>query len=753
MGTSTRQIVGKPGNRGEARQIVGETRQIVGETRQIVGETRQIVGEARQIVGETRRRNQSWDGPNGARGVSFTALASGRVPLPFAAILVTVEAGRFRRVRHDMAFASQQAKDEIRDRVPLEELVREYNVQLKPSGRSLKGLCPFHQEKTPSFHVHPERQTFYCFGCQEKGDLFDFVQKIDNVEFVEALELLARRAGVVLERGHNPEAGRRAVAQRDALEIARDFYHGVLLRDPAAAAAREYLARRGIEFPMWERFRLGFAPTDGQSFLREAQRRRIPAEILAEVGLARRRDDGRGSPYDSFRGRLLFPIGDASGRPIGFGARTLGDEVPKYINTPKTALFDKSNVLYGLAESRRGIGKAGVLVVVEGYTDVIVAHQAGLDFVVASLGTAFTRDNARRLGRLASRAILVFDGDAAGQKATERSLDLLVSENLDVRVYAVSGGKDPAEVILEGGGEAFRAALEKESVGLFEYKWRRTMGTVGETEAGGQSQAHARGRALDEFLELLSKVPNVVTSKLYVREFAERIGVPEEDFERRLRQLKPKRNSAREYGGGPRPGEAVGGQRAAGGGRAVGTGASAAQPVGGAAESDPESPRARMSEDAAVETLVVECLLALPHRAQEMLSQVPAGFFQSPAPRSILAEIPECFVGGELSTKALLRAVEDPVARDMLIERLSRVETEDGSPSCDYEEVWKSTLRDIWRRQRGRRVEELKTLLGRTAKDSAEHASLQRELFAIMKELKRVRKTKHGESSDQGGGR
>ena len=449
-----------------------------------------------------------------------------------------------------MGLVSESCKEQIRARVPLEELLREYNVALTPVGKRLRALCPFHAEKTASFYVDVERQTYHCFGCQEHGDVFKFLQKTHQVDFPQSLELLARRAGVTLD--NEPSGSRRDSRQSllrfyDALDLAREFYQDFLREDPAARPAREYLLRRGIERASWDRFHLGYSPPEWDALCAAAARRGVAAEVLEAAGLARRREHSPGH-YDYFRGRVMFPVEDPQGRTIGFGARTLGDDVPKYLNSPKTPVFDKSQVLYSLPQARTGIQKAGMIAIVEGYTDAIVAHQAGLDFFVASLGTAFTRENARRLGRLAPRVLLIFDGDAAGQKATERSLDLLVAESVDVRIYTVTDGKDPCDAILALGPEEFRRRIQAEAVGIFEFKWRRTV-EAPETKGAG---AAIRARALDEFLDLLAKVPNVVARKLIVREFSERIGVPEEDIATRMRELS--RRSQRSFGrstGGP----------------------------------------------------------------------------------------------------------------------------------------------------------------------------------------------------------
>ena len=647
-----------------------------------------------------------------------------------------------------MAFASQVQKEEIRSRVALEDLLRDYNVALTPSGKRLKGLCPFHNEKTPSFSVDPERQFFYCFGCQEKGDVFDFVQKIDHVDFATSLETLARRAGVELTEGHRPGAGNSTRRTYDALTRASEFYHQTLVRDASAQAARDYLERRGVERSMWETFRLGFAPAQGNLLVQRARTEGVAPEVLERGGLARERDSG--GYYDLFRGRLMFPIQDERGRVAGFGARTLGDDVPKYINTPKTAVFDKSQMLYGLSQARRGIQREGRIAVVEGYTDVIAAHQAGLDFFVASLGTAFTEENAKRLGRLAPRVLLVFDGDAAGQKASERSLDLLVGENLDVRIYTLPEGKDPADCITATGGEAFHREALDQSVGIFEFKWKRTVGAVdgGDAPGAGRGSASVRARALDEFLALLAKVPNVVARKLYLREFAERLGVDEADIQERMKLVRPSPRSflaPRSFSADNEGAESFPVGAAAGGGDAFGDGQVVDGQVVDGQVVDGQVVDGQLADGSAgkvvteLEDLILECLVALPHQAGDLLAQVPTDFIRNPARRALVRSIELQLEDGTLATNRLLNETEEPQARDWLLGVLGRVENDDGSPTRDYKEVWRLALRDVERQWTLRRVDELKRAITAARKngDQSKLPEYQREYFETIRRLKR----------------
>jgi DNA primase len=318
-------------------------------------------------------------------------------------------------------------------------------VRLRKAGSTYKGLCPFHQEKTPSFTVSPARGTFKCFGCGEGGDAITFVEKIENVDFVSAIELLARRFGVELEYEEaSPEQEqkrRRDDRLRALLERAAEFYSRVLWDSEHAATAREYLASRGLGEEVCREFRLGYAPGAARLASRAAQEGYTQDELRA-VGLA----NSRGNDY--FQRRIVFPLADARGRVRGFQARKLHDDdplPPKYVNSPEGDLFKKGDLLYGLDTARQAIAREDRAVVVEGNTDVLALRQAGFAPVVASMGTALTEAQLRELARLTKRLFLCFDADAAGQDATLRGMGLAVREGFTVRVVPLPVGTDPAD--------------------------------------------------------------------------------------------------------------------------------------------------------------------------------------------------------------------------------------------------------------------------------------------------------------------
>ena len=346
------------------------------------------------------------------------------------------------------------AKERIRARVDLAQIVGE-TVALKPAGRGqLKGLCPFHGERTPSFHVHVERGFFYCFGCGAKGDVFDYVMRTQGIEFRDALQLLGERVGIEV-RGAPAGQGRR----RDLLEINEVALAWFVAQLPGSAAA-DYLRRRGLTDETVRDWGLGFAPDGWDGLLKQMLTRGVRDDDLLAAGLIT--ENERGRRYDRFRGRVMFPIRDALGRVVGFAGRLLDDGVPKYLNTPETALFKKGELLYGLDRARAAIRESGEVVVVEGYMDVLALHQTGFGNAVAALGANLTVEQADLLTRLdAQRVLLAFDADDAGQRAVLAGLEQSVGRRFLVQAVRLPSGKDPADAVLAGEAEreAFAAAL------------------------------------------------------------------------------------------------------------------------------------------------------------------------------------------------------------------------------------------------------------------------------------------------------
>jgi DNA primase len=353
---------------------------------------------------------------------------------------------------------------EIKNKLSVVDVVGE-TVQLKKAGTTFKGLCPFHGEKTPSFTVTPGRDSWKCFGCGEGGDIFSFVMKRDGLSFPEALKVLAAKSGVEIDERTTREDARRA-RLRDVLESAIAFYHAVLVGSKTGQAALDYLHGRGFTDETIQKHQLGYAPGGWDTLARQlAAKRQVRAEDLVEVGLAQPRQSARGGVYDRFRERVIFPIRDMNGGPVGLGGRVLAaaddgrDHGPKYLNSPATPLFDKSRTLYLIDRAKGAIRKTNQAVIVEGYTDALMAHQAGFENVVASLGTALTPGQVALLTRYGKRIALAYDVDAAGEKAGTFGVNSLESiipqlaaadtgvELDEVRVVRLPDGKDPDEVV------------------------------------------------------------------------------------------------------------------------------------------------------------------------------------------------------------------------------------------------------------------------------------------------------------------
>jgi DNA primase len=408
---------------------------------------------------------------------------------------------------------------EIKSRLPVVEIVGE-TVNLKRAGSTWKGLCPFHVEKTPSFTVSPERESWHCFGCGEHGDIFTFVMKRDGLDFREALGRLAERAGVELSASGARE-DRRRKRLRDALEAAIAWYREVLRQARVAEPARRYLVERGFSDATIDRFGIGFAPDSWDALVKRLAARGFSSEEMVSAGLASMGQRGR--PVDRFRGRIMIPIRDASGKPVGLGGRVMPDgEGPKYLNSPATVLFDKSRTLYGIDLARTAIRREKLAVIVEGYTDVMAAHQAGFTNVVASMGTALTGGQVEIVSRYADAITLAYDVDLAGEAATERGLleELGPSQSITkLRVIRIPAGKDPAE-LLQTDPDAWREAIENAKP-LMDYFMDREAARVDlNTVAGRREMA---GRVLAK----LQRITDSVVQDLYVQELSRIVKVDE----------------------------------------------------------------------------------------------------------------------------------------------------------------------------------------------------------------------------------
>jgi DNA primase len=415
----------------------------------------------------------------------------------------------------------QEDVEAVRERADLPKVVSGYLTLRKAGHDSLVGLCPFHPDNGPSFSVSPSKGVYYCFGCGAGGDTIGFLRQIENLTFQEAVERLAEMTGVRLRYEAESPGERRAASKRDALQRANaeaaSLYHRTLADSTGAADARAYLYSRGIDAETAERFQVGFAPA-GSNFLLRALSKRISPELLLEAGLAVR--DAAGGVRDRFRERITFPIHDLSGRAVGFGARLLRDVEgqPKYLNTKETPVYDKGSVLYNLHRAKSAMARTGDAYVVEGYTDVIALHRAGVESAVATCGTALGEAHLRLLSRFAQRAILSFDSDEAGARAAERAYQFHQAHPVELRVLILPDGLDPADFVHERGPDAFREAAAG-AVPLVRYMLDRAISRF------DLSTVEGRTRAVDAALPLVEGLQDAVPREQYAHHVADLVGV------------------------------------------------------------------------------------------------------------------------------------------------------------------------------------------------------------------------------------
>lgn len=509
------------------------------------------------------------------------------------------------------------------------------------------GRCPFHEEQRASFHVTPSKGFYKCFGCGKGGDIFRFVEEIEGVSFPEALKRLAERAGVRLEAASPEERARearRATLMR-ALEQVAAFYERVLWSQTAAGErGRRMLAARGIGEETARAFRMGVAPDGWSALPQMARERDVPLQALLDLGLVRQRDGGR--PYDFFRDRLMFPIADEQGKVVAFGGRTLGDDERKYMNSPETAgVYEKRKVLYGLDRARKERPKR--LVVVEGYVDVVVPHQAGHRDFVASLGTALTPEQARLARRYVDEVVLLFDGDAAGVAATQRALANLVGETkLTFKVARLPAGADPDDLARKE-PEALQKLLERaEDLITF---------LIAETLRGRDaSSAATQERAVRAAIRLLARIDDRVALFMELKKVAERFGLPEQV----LRDETVKAQAEAQRGASPRPGERRGERQLRGGD-------GASTPAG--------KPRPAKDD---VEAKLLEALLAVPDAAAQVTQRGvgPSAWTAGPARGVAEAVFALAAEQGAVDPASVLSRLDDAPTRALASELIGRID-------------------------------------------------------------------------------
>ncbi|WP_185243474.1 DNA primase [Citrifermentans bremense] len=419
-----------------------------------------------------------------------------------------------------MSMIPDEKVREVRERAPILQVISDY-MSLKKSGANYQGICPFHGEKTPSFNVNPARGIFHCFGCGAGGNSFDFVMRMEGLSFPQAVKFLAKKVGVEIpERPLSRDEKRRMDEQEQAFhinELACEYYLRVLESDEAGAAGRGYLQQRGVDRETAATYRMGFAPVGWDNLAKFLQRKGVPLEQAEKLGLLRKRE-GRDGYYDTFRNRLLFTISDLHGRAIGFGGRVMDDSLPKYINSPESVVYHKSEVLFGVDLAKKGMREQGSAIVVEGYFDHLALYRAGYTNVVATCGTALTPPHVKLLRRYAERAYMLFDGDEAGRKATVRSMELFLEEGFPARVVEVPSGDDPDTFIRREGGAAFAPLLEQ-SLPIFESFYRGVLKSLDIRSVEGKVAF------VNEVSPRLAKISDPVERGLYEKEICRAVGI------------------------------------------------------------------------------------------------------------------------------------------------------------------------------------------------------------------------------------
>lgn len=423
-----------------------------------------------------------------------------------------------------MARYTPESKDRVRDAVDMIELVSA-RTELRRAGPSnYEGLCPFHEERTPSFGIDPGQKVYYCFGCQASGDLFTFVQETEGVDFKGALELLADRFGVELElEQEDPQQAehrRRRERLMELLTRTAAYYERCLWEAKEARAAREYLESRGLGEEILREFHVGYSPSAWDRVLLASRRGGFTEQELYATGLAQRSKEN-GRPYDRFRGRIMFPLADVRGRVLGFGARAMRDEQkPKYLNTSDNDVYHKGQHLYGSDLARAHAARAGQAILCEGYTDVIALHQAGLRNTVGLMGTALTAEQVGELARMAQTVLLALDADSAGQEAMLKAAGLAAKRKLELRVVALPAGTDPADLVQREGAEAIGAAIEQ-AVPFVRFRVERVLAT------GDHGSPEGRDRMVEELRPVFAMLPPSAMRLELTKLVSGRLALPE----------------------------------------------------------------------------------------------------------------------------------------------------------------------------------------------------------------------------------
>lgn len=421
---------------------------------------------------------------------------------------------------------------EIKERASIVDIISDY-VPLKKTGKNYKGLCPFHAEKTPSFIVNEEKQIFHCFGCNTGGNIFNFLMKIDHLSFPEAARVLAKKYGVDLPRIRIPDKERKEILKREGLfeinKLAATYYHDFLTNKEGGKEAREYLIKREIGADVINNHRLGYAPNSWDGLLKFFSKKGVSLSQAEEVGLIiPKKNQGF---YDRFRGRIIFPIINIHGNVIGLGGRVLDDSLPKYLNSPESPLYNKSESLYGLNTAKDFIRTEDKAIVVEGYLDLLSLNQNGIKNVAATLGTSLTAGHVRALKRYTKNIITIFDADEAGKKAVIRSLDAFIKERISPKIAILPLGFDPDSLIKKVGEEGFKEIIA-DSIPIMEFFINDVI------KKHGSSSIEGKIRILEEITPVLANMENRIERNLYIQDLSSRLSIREDTINLQLTKTK-----------------------------------------------------------------------------------------------------------------------------------------------------------------------------------------------------------------------
>ncbi|MGF7185514.1 DNA primase [Desulfitispora alkaliphila] len=429
--------------------------------------------------------------------------------------------------------------EEIKARLDIVQVIGEA-LPLQKKGKNYHGLCPFHSEKTPSFSVNQEKQFYYCFGCGAAGNIINFMMNYHGQTFLEVISGLADRAGVVLPQREETEEEKAKRKHRERLrevnELAGKYFHYLLKESDVGRLALEYLNKRGLTVETINKFNLGYAPNNWDSLIKVATKRGFSEKELLQAGLVISRERGSGY-YDRFRNRVMFPIYNPSGRVIGFGGRVLDDSHPKYLNTPETPIFNKKNNLYALNWSGQEMKSKDQGIVVEGYMDVIVAQQYGIENIVATLGTAFTREQAQLIARYTSNVVIAYDSDVAGQAATLRGMEILRDAGCRVNVMQLPHGCDPDDYLRKYGKQKFISYFNNEAVSLVEYKLKHAIDKYGLSSISGKA------KIVQALIGDLERVESAVEKEHYIGVIASRLEISETAVKQELERISVTRSN------------------------------------------------------------------------------------------------------------------------------------------------------------------------------------------------------------------